>query len=140
MNGDCRTCGHSIGYHQAGSVQEILFTVKGCVCPGFDSEVLPRGARISAAGLEAVDGTIEHRSSGKPPVSEVKPWNELKGALAGTAVGLIIWWSTYVSGAGLFQNPKLILFPAVVGMMIVTMRNGRNKVGAWDPRNREPQP
>jgi hypothetical protein len=40
--GDCRSCGHPIGYHHDGIDEEMLCTVKDCECPGYDSESLPR--------------------------------------------------------------------------------------------------
>jgi hypothetical protein len=73
-------------------------------------------------------------------VRDEKPWNAEIGALAGAAVGLALWWSSYEPGAGVFQNWKLIIGPAVFGFVIVSFRNMRKKVGAWDPKNRDPQP
>lgn len=39
--GDCRHCGHAIGYHHAGTEDQMLCTAKNCNCPGYDDEALP---------------------------------------------------------------------------------------------------
>jgi hypothetical protein len=73
-------------------------------------------------------------------LSDVKPWSIGIGALGGTIVGAFLWWSAYEPGLGLFQKPQLIVVPSAFGIFIVSMRNRRKKVGAWDPKNREPRP
>jgi hypothetical protein len=76
----------------------------------------------------------------KKPVGDVKPWSADLGALIGAVCGAILWLVTYEPAAGLFQNWKLIVFPALLGIVIVSFRNMRKKVGPWDPKNRDPQP
>jgi hypothetical protein len=34
--GDCRLCGHAIGYNHAGTEEQTHCTVMGCSCPGYD--------------------------------------------------------------------------------------------------------
>lgn len=69
-----------------------------------------------------------------------KPWRTDVGALIGLAAGSLVWWSAYEPNAGTFQNPQLVLVPAAIGILVVSMRNKRKKVGPYDPKNREPQP
>jgi hypothetical protein len=47
--------------------------------------------------------------------------------------GAILWWSSFVPGAGLFQNPQLLLLPSAVAILVVSIRNKREKVGSYDP-------
>jgi hypothetical protein len=55
------------------------------------------------------------------------------GMVTGLAAGLLLWWSSYVPGAGWFQNLRLIVVPAAVGILIVSIRNRRKQVGPYDP-------
>jgi hypothetical protein len=66
-----------------------------------------------------------------------KPWRMEVGMLAGLAVGLLIWWSAYEPSKGLFQNPQLVLVPAAIGALVVSLRNRRRKVGHYDPNSIE---
>jgi hypothetical protein len=63
----------------------------------------------------------------------MKPWNMAFGMVIGLAAGLLLWWGSYVPGAGLFQNLQLIVVPAAVGILIVSIRNRRKNVGPYDP-------
>lgn len=63
-----------------------------------------------------------------------KPWRMDAGVLAGLLVGLGIWWTCRLSGAGPFQDLHLMLVPAGIGGLIVNLRNSRHKVGAYEPR------
>ncbi|UVO53178.1 hypothetical protein [Sphingomonas sp. SUN039] len=63
----------------------------------------------------------------------MKPWNMTVGIVIGLAVGLLLWWGSYVPGAGVFQNLQLIIGPAAVSILIVSVRNKRKKVGPYDP-------
>ena len=45
--------------------------------------------------------------------------------------------SAYDPGAGLFQNPQLLIVPAALGMFVVSVRNRRKKVGHYDPETVE---
>ena len=65
-----------------------------------------------------------------------KLWRTEVGALAGLAIGLLVWWSAYDPGAGLFQNPQLVIVPAALGILVVILRNRRKKVGPDDPETR----
>ena len=60
-------------------------------------------------------------------------WRMEVGMLAGLAVGGLLWWSVYDPGAGLMQNPQLILVPVALGILVVNLRNKRRKVGPYDP-------
>lgn len=66
-------------------------------------------------------------------VTKPKPWRMGTGIVVGSLIGALVWWSSHVPGAGLFQNPQLILFPIVMGILVVTLRNKRKKVGSFDP-------
>jgi hypothetical protein len=70
-----------------------------------------------------------------------KPWNMMVGVGIGLIIGALLWWSSYVPGAGLFQNPQILIVPAALGALIVSLRNRRKKVGPYDPdviaRNRK---
>jgi len=63
------------------------------------------------------------------------------GVGIGLAIGVLLWWSSYVPGAGLLQNPQILIVPAAFGALIVALRNRRKKVGPHDPdviaRNRK---
>ncbi|WP_380871461.1 hypothetical protein [Sphingomonas sp. DBB INV C78] len=62
-----------------------------------------------------------------------KPWSMNVGVGIGLIVGMLAWWSSYAPGAGLFQNPQLVIVPVAIGIVIVTVRNRRRKVGPYDP-------
>ena len=66
-------------------------------------------------------------------MTKAKPWRPDVGMIVGVAVGVFIWWSAYEPGAGLLQNPQLIIVPAAFGAMVVTLRNRWKKVGPSDP-------
>jgi hypothetical protein len=70
-----------------------------------------------------------------------KPWNMMVGVGTGLIIGALLWRSRYVPGAGLFQNPQILIVPAALGALIVSLRNRRKKVGPYDPdviaRNRK---
>lgn len=55
------------------------------------------------------------------------------GMAIGLAAGLLLWWGSYVPGAGWFQNLQLILVPPAIGILIVSIRNRRKKAGPYDP-------
>jgi hypothetical protein len=65
-----------------------------------------------------------------------KLWRTEAGAIAGLAIGLLVWWSSYDPGAGLLQNPQLVIVPAALGILVVILRNRRKKVGPDDPETR----
>ena len=64
----------------------------------------------------------------------MKPWNMNVGMMIGLAVGTLLWWSSYVPGAGMFQNLQVVIVPAAVAILIVSVRNRRKKVGPCDPK------
>jgi hypothetical protein len=66
-------------------------------------------------------------------LTKPKPWRTEAGMICGLALGALLWGSSYVPGAGLFQNFELILFPTAMGILVVTLRNKRKKVGPYDP-------
>lgn len=43
--GDCSQCGHVIGYHHAGTEEQMPCTVDGCECSGYDEGAMPRSWR-----------------------------------------------------------------------------------------------
>jgi hypothetical protein len=65
--------------------------------------------------------------------ARMKPWNLMVGMAIGLAIGVLLWWSSYVPSKGMFQNPQLIIVPAAIGILIVSARNRRKKVGTYDP-------
>ena len=65
--------------------------------------------------------------------AQMKPWNMTVGAVIGLVVGFLLWWGEYVPGKGLLQNPQLVVIPAAIAVLIVTVRNRRKKVGSYDP-------
>ena len=75
---------------------------------------------------------------------KVRPWRVEVGAIVGFAIGLVIWWSEYDRAEGLFQRPQLIIVPTALGILVVSLRNRRKKVGAYNPeiieRNRRGRP
>ncbi|MGE4322046.1 MAG: hypothetical protein AB7E60_03350 [Sphingobium sp.] len=64
-----------------------------------------------------------------------KPWRVEVGMLIGTGLGAILWTVSFVPGGGFFQNLELITGPAVIGFLIVALRNRREEVGYYDPEN-----
>lgn len=62
-----------------------------------------------------------------------KPWRMEFGMLIGLFLGALLWWSSYIPDADLFQNSQLIVIPAAMGILVVTFRNKRKKVGPYDP-------
>jgi hypothetical protein len=66
-------------------------------------------------------------------MTKSKPWRIEVGAIAGLAIGLLVWWSAYDPTSGLLQKPQLVVVPAAVGMLVVSLRNRRKKVGPYDP-------
>jgi hypothetical protein len=65
----------------------------------------------------------------------MKPWNMTVGIAIGLLVGVLLWWSSYVPSAGIFQNPQLVIVPAAIAIFIVSVRNRRKKVGPYDPED-----
>lgn len=68
---------------------------------------------------------------------KAKPWNMGIGMAAGVVIGAFVWWGAYVTDAGVFQNPQLIVVPAALGVLIVAIRNKRKNVGPYDPETIE---
>lgn len=66
-------------------------------------------------------------------VALMKPWNMSFGIVVGLAVGALLWWSSYVPGRGMFQNSHLVIAPAAIAILIVSVRHKRRKVGPYDP-------
>jgi hypothetical protein len=58
-------------------------------------------------------------------LTKSKPWRQTTGVVAGSLVGALLWWNNYIPGGGLFQNLRLILIPAAIGIFVVDMRNRR---------------
>lgn len=63
----------------------------------------------------------------------MKPWSMNIGMAIGLAVGALLWWGRYDPGRGIFQNAQLVIGPAALAILIVSLRNKRNKVGPYDP-------
>jgi hypothetical protein len=63
----------------------------------------------------------------------MKPWNMTIGMAIGLAVGALLWWGNYDPGAGMFQNMQLLIGPAALAILIVSIRNKRKKAGPYDP-------
>ena len=63
----------------------------------------------------------------------MKPWNMTVGIAVGLVIGVLLWWSNYVPSEGMVQNPQLVIVPAAIAILIVSVRNKRKKVGAYDP-------
>ncbi len=62
-----------------------------------------------------------------------KPWRMAMGAAIGFLIGALIWWANFIPAAGFCQNPHLLLTPAALGIVIVSIRNRRKGVGPYDP-------
>ena len=65
--------------------------------------------------------------------TRVKPWNMIVGITIGLAIGVLLWWGSYAPGEGIFQNLKLVIFPAAIAILIVSVRNRRKKISPYDP-------
>lgn len=63
----------------------------------------------------------------------MKPWSMTTGMAVGFAVGVLLWLGAYVQGAGTFTSLKLIFGPAVIAILVVSIRNRRKKAGPYDP-------
>jgi len=63
----------------------------------------------------------------------MKPWSMTIGMAIGLAVGALLWWGSYDPGRGIFQNAQLVIGPAALAILIVSLRNKRNKVGPYGP-------
>lgn len=66
-------------------------------------------------------------------IAKPRPWRMATGVVCGLLAGAVLWWNSYIPGAGLFQNPQLFLIPAALGIVVVSLRNKRKKVGPYDP-------
>ncbi|WP_200928337.1 hypothetical protein [Sphingobium sp. Leaf26] len=66
-------------------------------------------------------------------IAKLRPWRMVTGVVCGLLAGAVLWWNSYIPGAGLFQNPQLFLIPAALGIVVVSLRNKRKKVGPYDP-------
>jgi hypothetical protein len=66
-------------------------------------------------------------------MTKPKPWRSELGAIFGLAIGALVWWFAYDPGAGLLQKPQLLIVPAALGVLVVTLRNRSKKVGPYDP-------
>ncbi len=66
-------------------------------------------------------------------MSKPKPWRLDVAVGIGLLLGALLWWSAYDPSGSFLQNPQLILGPAVAGVLVVSMRNRRSKVGPYDP-------
>lgn len=62
-----------------------------------------------------------------------KSWRMEAGMAAGLLVGAPLWWVAYIEGGGLFQNLHLLLIPAALGILGVSLRNRRLQLGYYDP-------
>jgi len=63
----------------------------------------------------------------------MKPWNMTVGIAIGLVIGVLLWWGNYIPSEGMFQNPQLVIVPAAIAILIVSVRNKRKKVGSYDP-------
>lgn len=66
-----------------------------------------------------------------------KPWRMKVGILGGLLVGGAMWWIAYDPRLGLMQKPQLLLVPVAVGILVVSLRNRKWKVGPYDPETLE---
>lgn len=66
-------------------------------------------------------------------IAKPRPWRMATGVVCGLLAGAVLWWNSYIPGAGSFQNPQLFLIPAALGIVVVSLRNKRKKVGPYDP-------
>lgn len=62
-----------------------------------------------------------------------KPWRMEVGLGWGFCVGAFAWWWSFVPGGGVFQNLQIIVVPMALGIVIVSWRNKRERVGFHDP-------
>lgn len=62
-----------------------------------------------------------------------RPWRMDIGVLVGLLVGALVWWNAYEPGAGLMQNPQLVVVPSALAVLAVSLRNKSKKVGPYDP-------
>lgn len=65
-------------------------------------------------------------------IAKPTPWRMATGVFCGLSVGVVLWWNSYIPGAGLFQNLQLLLIPAALGIVVVSLRNRRKKIGPYD--------
>lgn len=77
--------------------------------------------------------TTAYKGSRKVDVVKPKPWNMTIGMLIGLLTGTALWWGSYVPGAGMFQNLQLVIVPAAIAILVVSVRNKRKQVGPYDP-------
>ncbi|HEX7874743.1 MAG TPA: hypothetical protein VF475_17665 [Sphingobium sp.] len=84
-----------------------------------------------AATLKALLDEVEQFTG--DDLTKPKPWRMKIGLIFGFLAGAILWWSSFVSGGGWFQNPHIVVLPMALGVAAVSWRNRRAKVGFYDP-------
>lgn len=65
--------------------------------------------------------------------ARMKPWNMSVGIILGLFIGSLLWWGSFVPGKGIFQNLQLVIVPAALAIVIVSVRNKRKKAGPYNP-------
>jgi hypothetical protein len=89
---------------------------------------------LDAEGLDVLRALLDEAEqfTGDDP-TKPKPWRTEIGFGCGLAVGVALWWYSFVPGGGVFQNSPIILVPTALGVLIVSLRNKRKEVGFYDP-------
>ncbi len=90
---------------------------------------------LDAEGRAILQGLLEQAELvSETDPARPKPWQIEAGMAVGLLVGAVLWWLNYLPGMSLFHNLHLIIVPVALGFFVVTLRNSRRKVGAYDPR------
>jgi len=87
---------------------------------------------LDADGVDNLKALLDEVEAFTDP-ARPKPWRMETGFICGLAIGTLLWWWAFLPGGGLFQNLQMLLIPAAVGIVVVSLRNRKMSVGFYDP-------
>ena len=87
---------------------------------------------LDADGADSLKALLDEVEAFTDP-ARPQPWRMETGLICGLAIGALLWWWTFLPGGGLFQNLQMLLIPAGLGIVVVSLRNRKKSVGFYDP-------